>query len=92
MNAAPIALLDTRDADFECRFAALLDWEAVADPALERAVAEILAAVRRRGDAALLEYTNRLDRRRLTAAAELEIPAPSSKRHWPGCRRRSAQR
>jgi len=74
MNPAPIALLDTRAADFECRLAALLDWEAVADSALERAVAEILAAVRRHGDAALVEYTNRLDRRRLTAAAELEIP------------------
>lgn len=74
MNPAPIALLDTRAADFEHRLAALLDWEAVADPALERAVAEILAAVRERGDAALVEYTNRLDRRRLTAAAELEIP------------------
>jgi len=74
MSAAPIALLDTRDADFERRLGALLDWEAVADPALEQVVAEILTAVRRRGDAAVLEYTNRLDRRRLAAAAELEIP------------------
>ena len=74
MNAAPIALLDTSAADFERRLGALLDWDAVADPALEQTVAQILAAVRRRGDAALLEYTNCLDRRHLAAAAELEIP------------------
>ncbi|MFZ5653448.1 MAG: histidinol dehydrogenase [Pseudomonadota bacterium] len=73
MNGVPIALLDSRAVDFETRLAALLDWEAVADPQLERTVAEILAAVRDRGDAALLEYTNRLDRRRLRQAAELEV-------------------
>ena len=74
MSAVPIALLDTRAADFDRRLAALLDWEAVADPALEQAVAAILAAVRERGDAALVEYTNRFDRRQLATAAELEIP------------------
>ena len=74
MNAVPIALLDTRDGDFDQRLAALLDWEAIADPALEQRVAAILAAVRQQGDAALVDYTNRLDRRQLTAAAELEIP------------------
>lgn len=73
MSAAPIALLDTRDADFDRRLAALLDWEAVADPALEQAVADILAAVRQRGDAALLDFTNRLDGRQLTVVTELEI-------------------
>jgi histidinol dehydrogenase len=73
VNGVPIALLDSRAVDFETRLAALLDWEAVADPQLERTVAEILAAVRDRGDAALLEYTNRLDRRRLRQAAELEV-------------------
>jgi histidinol dehydrogenase len=74
MSRAPVALLDSRAADFAARLDALLDWEAVADPDLERRVAEILAEVRRRGDAALVEYTNRFDRRDLSAAAELEVP------------------
>ena len=74
MSGTPIALLDSREADFDARLATLLDWEAVADPRLEGEVAEILAAVRQRGDAALLEYTNRLDRRQLRHAAELEVP------------------
>ncbi len=74
MSRVPVPLLDSRAADFTARLDALLDWEAVADPGLERRVAEILADVRRRGDAALVEYTNRLDRRDLTAAAELEVP------------------
>lgn len=74
MSRVPVALLDSRAADFAARLDALLDWEAVADPDLEHRVAEILADVRRRGDAALVEYTNRFDRRDLTAAAELEVP------------------
>ena len=74
MSRVPVPLLDSRAADFTARLDALLDWEAVADPDLERRVAEILADVRRRGDAALVEYTNRWDRRDLTAAAELEVP------------------
>jgi len=74
VSRVPVPLLDSRAADFTARLDALLDWEAVADPDLERRVAEILADVRRRGDAALVEYTNRWDRRDLTAAAELEVP------------------
>ena len=74
MSPAPVALLDSRAPEFTARLDALLDWEAVADPELERRVAEILATVRRRGDAALIEYTNRFDRRDLADAAELELP------------------
>ena len=69
MSPAPVALLDSRAPEFTARLDALLDWEAVADPELERRVAEILATVRRRGDAALIEYTNRFDRRDLADAA-----------------------
>jgi histidinol dehydrogenase len=53
------------------------------DPAIHRQVAEILAAVRDRGDAALLELTARFDRVSLTAdelrvnAAELDAAARS---------------
>jgi histidinol dehydrogenase len=53
--------LDTRSADFEAGFARLRHWSADADAQIEARVAEILADVRRRGDAAVLECTARWD-------------------------------
>ncbi|HAN69379.1 MAG TPA: histidinol dehydrogenase [Halieaceae bacterium] len=65
--------LDTRSADFDQRLEALTDWEEGLDASVEVAVAEIIAAVRQRGDAALLEYTARFDGRSLSSAAQLEV-------------------
>ena len=65
--------LDTRSADFDQRLEALTDWEEGLDASVEAAVAEIIAAVRQRGDAALLEYTARFDGRSLSSAAQLEV-------------------
>ncbi|HAT33189.1 MAG TPA: histidinol dehydrogenase [Janthinobacterium sp.] len=57
-----IRKLDSSQADFQTTLAALLAFEAGADEALEASVAAILADVKARGDAAVLEYTNRFDR------------------------------
>ena len=53
--------LDTRSADFESGLERLRHWSAEADEAIEARVAQILADVRARGDAAVLEYTERFD-------------------------------
>ena len=53
--------LSTTDADFEAMFQKRLHWSADADAAIESRVAEILADVQQRGDAAVLEYTQRFD-------------------------------
>jgi len=66
--------LSTSDADFRQRLDELLAWESVSDDAVFTTVRDILADVRRRGDAAVLEYTRRFDRREVTEAADLEIP------------------
>jgi histidinol dehydrogenase len=66
-------LLSTRDADFDARLAALLAFENIQDESIEQAVAAILADVRRRGDAAVLEYTRRFDRVQALAMTELQI-------------------
>ena len=58
--AAPLRL-STTSADFEAQFAARLHWSADTDSAIEQRVADILADVQRRGDAAVLEYTARFD-------------------------------
>src|SRR3970040_2384498 len=74
MSAINLRQLSTRDAGVEREFTRLLDRAQVADPKVEATVKEIIADVRARGDAALLDYTRRFDRRELAAAAELEIP------------------
>ncbi|MDR7305691.1 histidinol dehydrogenase [Rhodoferax saidenbachensis] len=58
--AAP-ALLTTADAQFDAQFKARLHWSADTDAAIEQRVADILADVQQRGDAAVLEYTARFD-------------------------------
>jgi histidinol dehydrogenase len=55
------------DTDFEGRFTALLSLARETTETVDRAVAEIIAGVRSRGDAAVLEYTIRFDRQTLTA-------------------------
>ena len=61
-------LLDTRDPDFERRFAAMLEEKREADAGVDAEVAAILGEVAVRGDAALIEMTERWDRLRLTPA------------------------
>ncbi len=60
LSAVP-ARLSTTSPDFEAQFAARLHWSAETDSAIEQRVADILADVRQRGDAAVLEYTARFD-------------------------------
>ncbi len=69
-----IRRLATTQPDFEARLAELLAFESVQDPTVEAAVAAILADVKARGDAAVLEYTRRLDRAQVESVAELEVP------------------
>ena len=66
-------LLDTRSADFQARLAPLLAFEATQDESIERAAAEIVADVRRRGDEAVLEYTRRFDRLAVERISALEV-------------------
>ena len=66
--------LSTEDAEFETGFAALLGMKREESPEVDRAVGEIIADVRARGDAALLELTAKFDRLELTAE-QLRMPA-----------------
>jgi histidinol dehydrogenase len=54
--------LDSTAADFKPQLSKLLAFEAETDDAIETAVAKILADVKARGDAAVLEYTVKFDR------------------------------
>ncbi|RYF02192.1 MAG: histidinol dehydrogenase [Comamonadaceae bacterium] len=70
--AAP-ARLSTAAATFEADFAARLHWSADTDAAIEQRVADILADVQARGDAAVLEYTQRFDGLHAPSVAALEL-------------------
>lgn len=70
--AAP-ARLSTTSATFEPDFAARLHWSAEQDAAIEERVAAILDQVQQRGDAAVLEYTDRFDGLQASGMAELEL-------------------
>ncbi|HXV08062.1 MAG TPA: histidinol dehydrogenase [Burkholderiales bacterium] len=73
-------ILSTRDADFEARLAGLLARGSEQDESIERAVADILSDVRRRGDEAVLEYTRRFDRVQAAGVAQLEVPRSAVER------------
>ena len=68
-----IKRFSSTDADFEARLAALLAFESAQDESVERAVAAILTDVQARGDAAVLDYTNRFDRLNAASIGELEL-------------------
>lgn len=53
--------LNTQDADFQAELQALLAFETAQDPKIDQIVADICADVQQRGDAAVIEYTNRFD-------------------------------
>ncbi|WP_339065901.1 histidinol dehydrogenase [Teredinibacter turnerae] len=65
--------LTTADPEFDQRLDALLAWDASVNDDITQTVKAILADVRERGDAALVEYTNRFDHRQVASAAELVV-------------------
>ncbi len=73
MAELEIRRLASTATDFDAVLAELTQWDVAENDALLRATAAIVADVRRRGDAAVLEYTARFDRLKCTDIAELEI-------------------
>ena len=72
-----IKRLSSQDVDFKLRLDALLAFESAQDESVDRTVATILADVKVRGDAAVVEYTNRFDRLNVRSVAELELSRES---------------
>ena len=65
--------LDSTQPDFKACLARLLQFDDAADAAIEQTVAGILHDVKKRGDAAVLEYTERFDRLPADSLASLEL-------------------
>jgi histidinol dehydrogenase len=68
-----IKKLSTLDAGFDADLKALLAFETAQDDSVDVVVAGILKDVKTRGDAAVLEYTNRFDKTNATNLADLEV-------------------
>ncbi len=73
---APSAIrrLNAADADFARNLDHLLSWESVSDDGVNERVLEIIKAVRERGDAAVVELTQRFDALEVASMADLILP------------------
>ena len=58
---------------FRSELESLLAWDSVSDAGVQKAVTDIVEQVRLKGDEAVIEFTNRFDRRQVVSSAELEI-------------------
>src|SRR5512143_3145533 len=65
--------LDSAQPDFQARLARLLQFDDATDASIEQTVTAILHDVKTRGDAAVLEYTERFDRLPAASLASLEL-------------------
>ncbi|MEX1166369.1 MAG: histidinol dehydrogenase, partial [Hydrogenophaga sp.] len=83
LSAQPVRLSSTA-ADFKAQLAAKLHWSAETDGAIEQRVAEILADVQQRGDAAVLEYTARFDGLEKDSVKALELTQAELKAAFEG--------
>ena len=70
--ASPV-YFSTASSTFDADFKAKLHVSAGADAAIDKVAADILADVKHRGDAAVLDYTNRFDRLNATSVKSLEL-------------------
>lgn len=79
MSESLITRLDASQSDFKQRLDDLLAWESVSDTRVADVVNDILRQVSTRGDAAVLEYTNKFDRRTAQSISDLVVTAEQLK-------------
>lgn len=75
MSVLSLRRLDAQNADFSTELDQLLAWESVSDAQVQQRVAGIIADVRAKGDAALLDFTARFDRFEVASVEQLILDA-----------------
>ncbi|SDT91576.1 histidinol dehydrogenase [Nitrosomonas ureae] len=68
-----IKRFNSKDSDFDSNLEKLLSFENAQDDAVELTVSKILADIKQRKDAALIEYTNRFDRLSAVSGKDFEL-------------------
>lgn len=84
MDKQSIHRLSTRQPDFEARLGALLDWESVSSAEIQQSVDRIIADVRSRGDAAVIDLTRQFDRLDVQDMSALTLTAERLEQAWQG--------
>jgi len=82
MSALNITKLDASSAGFDRQLQQLLAWDETDDLDIQQRVLDIIADVRKNGDKAVIDYTNRFDRRNITEACKLELSKETLKSAW----------
>ncbi len=82
MSNINITKLDASSADFNQQLQNLLAWNETDDREIHQRVLDIIADVRKNGDKAVIEYTNRFDQCHIANASELEFSRATLKSAW----------
>ena len=82
MTFLTITKLDASAVDFDQQLKQLLAWDETDDLDIQQRVLAIIADVRKNGDQAVIDYTNRFDHRNITQSGELELSKEALKSAW----------
>ena len=82
MICLTITKLDASAVDFDQQLKQLLAWDEADDLDIQQRVLAIIADVRKNGDKAVIDYTNRFDHRNITQSGELELSKEALKSAW----------
>lgn len=82
MTVLNITKLDAASTDFQQQLKSLLAWNESDDLEIQHRVLDIIADVRKRGDTAVINYTNHFDRRSVSSALDLELPKAALLAAW----------
>ena len=82
MSTITLKKLNATHADFKQSLHKLLEWNETDDLTIHQQVLDIIATVRKEGDAALIHYTQRFDNFSVLSADELEISTHQLKQAW----------
>jgi len=82
MTCLTITKLDASSVDFDQQLKQLLAWDEADDLDIQQRVLAIIADVRKNGDKAVIDYTNRFDHRNIAKAGELELSKEALKSAW----------
>ncbi len=74
-----ISKLSSTQADFQEKLSSLLSWEGVSNNDVAKTVDDIIANIRKTGDQALVDYTNKFDRMSAADIGELTIEVAALK-------------
>lgn len=74
-----ITKLSTTQSDFQHKLSALLDWESISNKEVANTVDDIIANIKAKGDAALIDYSVKFDGVKVSSMADLTLDTKTLK-------------